>query len=1069
MTIRLNSTLAGAALVASLTLGSCGGGSDSSSGSAGGTGQLSLVSCSLGCSISDSGPASCAISDVFVNQVIWAEFTAPIDISSVNGSTFQVFNSITGQAPPGLYTLDASNPRRVFFQPTLTFDSAGSPSFGFDLGESYEIRILGRNTTPDGPVIRSASGQENRTELNCFVIADEGVADIVPGAPEVDVILEELDGNGLVIDSVNAAGATGVALNSRLRMVFNDVMNPASLVNPALQTSDTISVAIDPDGDIANPEDQLELPGDFLISVDTVGKSTEVLFLPDGGFPSAGGDLLNPRKIVVTLPAAILDLGGNSLANTGDRVFETISVTFPQTTLGEDFTSNSLIDQIRSGMLVEPAAQTVQTLDGGSTVNLTGRATPGFGGGSGVLGDLVLENGEILVLSTDAAIPVVFGPNLITGPKNALGESLVGNPAFSDEGFFSDPISWINENPGVVGELHVQTTLIDNYFVTGDDPGEATLTVTDGSFPFASVRLLPSSQLKFVGTNPARLFARGDMIIQGLIDIAGRAPSGGSAGLAIGEHVSSEGFGAVGGLPGPNGGAGGRGGDRPDSAGTELFGAPGLNGFLHAPGAVIDSNGSAGQGRGGIAPVVGNDAGAGSGGSVWPNPLPGPTRADLGGFEPDTLCSSGQVGGVGAGGSFSTFGQPGQYVAPGAPQPVPPPASQPGNDLLRVTDIDLDPDLGDGLVGGSGGGGGGAGIQGTKTNGSFLTQCLSPILPGVPLELLTYFDHSAAAGGGGGGAIQLQAGSGVNLGSSSSIRAGGGDGGNAVDGVGLTSEDSRAAPGGGGSGGAVLIQTIDLSLAAVPGLIDISGGRGGASLALGAQPSVGGSGSPGIVQLFNSPDVPLNLGAVAGSVNGLSGDDDPGVFAEDYLLVGDWQGTAAGTTNGPSVRSGLQSCWLVPEGSVFSVDFLADDVPNDFYGWNMKVQLSSGFGVVDFRGDSGLLSDQLGGLSLEEFLTAELGASPLVVRFQGARTLSGLTDPCSAVEGDPLVIGSITPWLKDPSELNTYWDTVPGLPAQVAAQRRPNLIRYQIVFDGSEDLGPFIESIVELTIETQPN
>ncbi|MHC4376920.1 MAG: Ig-like domain-containing domain [Planctomycetota bacterium] len=1064
MTIRLNSTLAGAALVASLTLGSCGGGSDNESGG----GQLSLTSCSLGCAFSASGPASCAISDVFVNQVIWAEFTEPVDISTVNGSTFQVFNSITGQTPPGLYTLDPSNPRRVFFQPTLTFDSSGSPSFGFDLGESYELRILGRNTTPDGPVILSAAGQENQTELNCFVIADEGVADIVPGAPEADVFLQELDDNGLVINEVNAAGATDVALNSRLRMVFNDVMNPASLVNPALQTSDTISVAIDPDGDIANPEDQLELPGEFLISVDTVSQTTEVLFLPEGGFPSAGGDLLNPRKIVVTLPAAIIDLGGNSLANTGDRVFETIAVAFPQTTLVEDFTSNALVDQVRSGMFVEPAAETVQTLDGGSTLNLTGRATPGFGGGSGVLGDLVLDNGEIVVLSTDASIPVLLGPSLITGPKDALGETLVGNPAFDEAAFFSDPISWVNDNPGVVGELHVQTTLIDNYFITGDDPGEANLTITDGTFPFASVRLLPSSQLKFVGSNPARLFARGDMIIQGLIDLAGRPPGAGASNLAIGEHISSEGFGAVGGLPGPNGGAGGRGGDRPDSTGTGLIGAPGLNGFLHTPGAVIDIDGSAGEGRGGVAPVVGNDAGAGSGGLSWPNPLPGPTKGDLGGFEPDTLCGSNQVGGVGAGGSFSAFGQPGQYIAPGSPQPVAPPASQPGNELLRVTDIDLDPDLGDGLVGGSGGGGGGAGIQGTKTNGSFITQCLTPIIPG-PLELLTYFDHSAAAGGGGGGAIQLQAGSGVNLGSSASIRAGGGDGGNAVDGVGLTSEDSRAAPGGGGSGGSVLIQAIDLGLAAVPGLIDISGGRGGASIALGAQPSVGGSGSPGIVQLFNSPDVPLNLGAVAGSVNGLAGDDDPGVFAEDFLQVGDWLGTQPGTTNGPSSRSGIQSCWLIPEGSVFSVEYLADDVPNDFYGWNMKVQLSSGFGVVDFRGDSGLLSDQLGGLSLEDFLTAELGASPLVVRFQGARTLAGLVDPCNAVEGDPLVLGSITPWLKDPSELNTYWDTVPGLPAQVAAQRRPNVIRYQIVFDGSQDLGPFIESIVELSIETQPN
>jgi hypothetical protein len=1066
MTIRLNSTLAGAALTASLTLGSCGGSDDG-----GFSGPLSLTSCSLGCAFSTSGPGTCTISDVFVNQVIWVEFSQPVDISSVNGSTFQVFNSISGQTPPGLYSLDPNNPRRVFFQPTLTFDSSGSPSFGFELGESYEVRIPGRNTSSSGPVIKSQGGSENLTELDCFVIADEGVADIVPGPPEVQVFIQEITGDCANPDTVNeypAEGATDVALNSRLRLVFNDIMNPSSLVNQALQTSDTISIAIDPDGDIANPEDQLELAGSFLFSFDPITQTSEVTFCPDGGFPSAGGDLANPRKIVVNLPAAIVDLGGNSLANTGERVFETIAVAFPQTTISEDFTSTALIDSSRTGMLVEPLAETVQTLDGGSTLNLTGRAIPGLGGGSGVLGDLRLGNGEIVVLSTDGDIPTVFGPDLVTGPKDALGESLVGNPAFDEVAFFSDPISWVHENPGVVGELHVQTQLIDNYFITGDEPGEATLEVIDGTFPFASIRLLPSSQLKFVGTEPARLFARGDMVIQGLIDVAGRAPAPGAPGLNIGEHLSSDGFGAPGGLPGPNGGRGGDGADRPDNGGTELTGVPGLNGFDHLPGADIETDGSAGEGRGGQTPTVDEDFGSGAGGAAWPNPLPGPSKGDLGGFEPDTLCNSGQVGGVGAGGSFATFGQPGDYVAPGSPQPEPPPSSEPGSDLVKVTDIDLDPDLGDGLVGGAGGGGGGVGIQGTKTNGSFLTMCLTPIIPG-PLELLTYADHSAAGGGGGGGAIQLQAGGGVTLGSSASIRAGGGDGGNAVDGAGLTAEDARAAPGGGGSGGAVLIQAIDLSLAAVPGLIDISGGRGGASAALGAQPSIGGSGSPGIAQLFSSPDFPLNISAVAGSVNALAGDDDPGILAEDYLSVDAWQGTPPGTTDGPSSRSGLQSCWLIPDGAVFSVDFLEDDEPNDFYGWNMKVQLSSGFGVVDFRGDSGLLSDQLLGLSLEEFLTAELGASPLVVRFQGARTLAGLVDPCNAVEGDPLVLGSITPWLKDPSELNTYWETVPGLPAQVAAQRRPNVIRFQIVFDGSQELGPFIESIVELTIETQPN
>lgn len=1067
MTIRPTSLLAGTTALVALALGSCGGGSDS------GGGSLSLLSCSLGCSFSASGPANCAISDVFVNQVIWVEFTSPVDISSVTGTTFQVFNSITGQTPPGLYSIDPNNDRRVFFQPTLTFDSTGSPSFGFDQGESYEVRIPGRNTTPSGPVILSLSGQENQSELDCFVFADQGVSDIVTGPPEVTITIEELDDNGItVIGSQDAANATEVALNSRLRFQFNDVMNPSSLVNPALGTSDTISIAIDPDGDIANPEDQLDLPGNFQISVDIVGQVTEVLYTPEGGFPSAGGDLGNPRRVVVNLPQAIIDLGGNSLANSGERVFTTIALSFPQTTLGEDFTSSSKIDQARTGMILQPDAVTVESTPGGA-INLTGRVLPGLGGGSGVLGDLVLEGGGVLVLSTDASIPTLLGPGLVTGPKDAMGASLDGNSDFDENAFFEDPNGWVERNPGIVGELHVQTTLIDNYFATGDAAGEGLVTVTDGAYEFSTIRLLPSSQLKFVGSNPARMFARGDMLLQGLIDVAGRTPVSETLvpPVALGEHISSEGFGGPGGTPGPNGGRGGKGGDRPDSTGTQLTGSPALKGFLHEPGATVDSDGSEAEGRGGVlVGMMGGDSGAGGGGTVWPAPLPGPNLLDLNGFEPDGLCSSQQVGAPGAGGSFSTFGQPGTYLVPGPSQPTPPPAAVPGADLVRAFEVNLDPDLGDGLVGGAGGGGGGAGIIGTKSNGSFILQCMTAIgFPPPPLAVLTYEDHSGAGGGGGGGAIQLQAGAGVSLGSSSSIRAGGGDGASAVDGSGLTTSDARAAPGGGGSGGAVLIQTIDITIASVPGLIDISGGAGGRSAALGAQPSVGGDASPGIVQIFNSPEVDLNAGVVANSINASAGVNEPGIPLSDYLLLDSWLGTPAGSaTDGPSVSSGVQSCWLIPEGAVFSVDYIADDFDEDILGWEMKVQFA-GLGVVNFRSKTGTAADLLGGVSLEEFLTSELGTSPLVVRFQGARTLAGLGDPCTAVEGDPLVVSSVTPWLKDPSELNTYWDNVPGIPAQVAAQRRPNVIRFQVVFDGSGLLAETIESIVELSIETQPN
>lgn len=1080
---RLNFLLAFGLAVGAVSLSGCGGGSNS-----GGSGSLGLVSCSLGCSTNTTGPSNCIISDVFVNQQIWFEFTEAVDIASVNGLTFQVFNSITGQTPPGLYSLDPSNPRRVFFQPTVSFDSSGSPSFGFLNGESYEVRIPGRNTTPSGQVILSVGGQENQTELDCFVNADKGIADIVSGPPIVAVTLESLSDNGLeIVGSEVAQNASDVPLNSRLRFEFNDVMNPASLVNPALESSDTITVAVDPDGNLSNAADQIELPGSFQIAVDTAGMRTEVLFTPDGGFPSSGSDPSSPRRIVVSLPQAILDLGGNSLANAGNQVFTTVSVDFPQSTLGEDFSQTSKIDSGRTGMLVETDAVVVESLPGGAAQELVGRLLPGLGGGSGVLGDLVVQVGDVLVLSTDPSIPTRLGPELITGPKGAEGESLDGVPEFNVNDFLDDPRAWVELNPGVVGELHVRTTLIDNYFVEGVEPNTGVVTVTDGTYSFASIHLQPSSQLKFLGQQPARLLGRGDILIQGLIDVAGRTPmvldegsetgepdnSGGGGGplvlLEPGEHDSSSGFGGLGGLPGPGGGRGGEGGDRPDSSGTGLTGSVALNGFVHEPSAEIDPFGAAGEGRGGVALSGGADAGAGGGGVAWPNPLPGPSVLDLGGFEPDGICFSAQVGAPGAGGSFATFGQPGEYLTPGQSSPVKPPPSSPGVDLLRASDIDLDPELGTGLIGGAGGGGGGAGIFGTRSNGVPSLFCEVGFgFPPAPLALLLYVDHSGAGGGGGGGAIQLQAGAECSLNSGASIRANGGAGAHAVS-QGFDAEASRAAPGGGGSGGAVLIQAVEVALPSIPSLIDVSGGAGGLSGDPLAQPSIGGDGSPGVVQIFNSPDVPLNPSVVASSINSKSGAVDLGLDLSDYLVLGGWQGVPVGSgLDGPSASSGFQSCWQIPEGAVFGVEYLEDDLETGELGWDLKVQFA-GLGVVDFRDKSGAAADLLGGSSLEEFLGSELGASPLVVRFQGARTVSGLADPCNAVEGEPFIAGSVTPWLRNSWELNSYWDSVPGLPPEVAEQRRPNVIRFQLVFQGSAPLAESIESVVEVSIAVQPD
>ena len=160
-------------------------------------------------------------------------------------------------------------------------------------------------------------------------------------------------------------------------------------------------------------------------------------------------------------------------------------------------------------------------------------------------------------------------------------------------------------------------------------------------------------------------------------------------------------------------------------------------------------------------------------------------------------------------------------------------------------------------------------------------------------------------------------------------------------------------------------------------------------------------------------------------------------------------------------------------------DGILDPGAGDVAAWDLGVYLPAldPGAFQSLRELNPILSGILGTpASIQSFTGTDLGdpnvapftGSPMVVRFQGVRAVAPVNDPCTVSltdVGTPLLAGSMTPWVQHPAELSTYWDAVlPGNPG-LAAKRRPNLIRYQIVLDRNSSTAGVIGGFGALRID----
>ncbi|WP_145200857.1 hypothetical protein [Planctomycetes bacterium Poly30] len=999
------------------------------------SGDLFIESCSLACTDGASGAAvSCSIVDVTENQEISVLFSEPIDPATVNASSLQVIDVDNGTTPDGLRFVDPLNPNRVIFRPTVSFETG--VNFSFLRNRSYEILIPGVAQGDAGPYIRSIVGRPNQSRLLCTVDTSQGVSDTVPGDPSVEVFVDTLtldtsgnpilDGNGNPVLTRKQLGADfatkveNIALNSNVYFEFNELMNLPTVANNQFMTSPFIAVELDGDGNLATAgSDRSRIEGNYTVTVDQELLTTSLVFVPSGGFPAASVDDPMPALITVRIPASVVDIvqrpvttatGGGTLVGVAERIeFESV---FIPSEAGESF-------DLSAGTLGSQEAENITgALWGGGVLS------PGVTGGTGRHGSLRIATGQTVILNTDSQVFPI---------DDFVGLNVIGNQD-----------------------------------AMGDYP--RTITETSGVFEFTTLQIAPSGTLMLTGSKPARILVRGEMIVEGsaLIDLSGTsAPVWNSLEIDNDDYFAAnpDDFPAG----GPNAGPGGLGGDRADLGGTDIVPIGGVAN----PNSVRNGRPGVGIGLG----TLSGDPGRGNGGAEFPVALPasnpfgyGLNATLLAGLNfnigPDplgvvggTVCSSAQLGGVGSGGGYALPG------GVGSPNPEFPTANFPVNgqtapgDTFSQTTVSLAMENIDNinysrrilrwneghLQGGASGGGGGNHTYGTLSGLTpVTTTCMGDFIVG----LTTWHDHSAGSGGGAGGAVELLAGRSINL--AGAVNASGGNGGSAISVQ--QSPGSFAMPGGGGSGGAVRVRAPQLSIGA-NARINVSGGAGGiapwANFATG-QTTIGGDGSPGLIRLEDGSGT-ISFMGLAGNVlpSGLESDVLKFLSVAPGYVMADPNNVV---TLRPDSISGAGSCWFRPPGPFQSLGAREDDPMSNTVeskGWTMDVVTATG--SRPFRGsDDGSPSwEEEHGNLLGYDLGINEDASPIVVRFQGARSIGQtLLSPCDInIDEFPnaqIQTGSLTPWVSHPADLEQLL-TSSGAPFT------PTMIRYIVIFDKTID------------------
>lgn len=345
--------------------------------------------------------------------------------------------------------------------------------------------------------------------------------------------------------------------------------------------------------------------------------------------------------------------------------------------------------------------------------------------------------------------------------------------------------------------------------------------VTDGRYHFTDLVIPAGVTVRFRGAAPVRLFVRGSVRIDGVLDANANplppyAPGWGTPVLA----------GQAGGLGGPGGARGGNGAERCQGSGPLVVNGVHRNDGVRGGDALLAPNHP-------LAPAALGTGGPGA--PLHPSHGQGSALQFL-----VLTALNGDLSAGGGGGGLRTPG--GQGTAQPIAAGIVGSANVAGGTSFALggvpsgwTSLDWF------AIGGAGGGGGGS-------HSFTSTAAMSSLFRG------------GAGGGGGGGVLAVRCGGDLSIATTGRIEALGGSGSTFA-----TLGNGLVTPGGGGSGGSVLLQTNGAF--SNLGLVDARGGTGGAIQNLPTflnSTSRGGDGGAGILR-FEAPQ-PISAGSTQPAV-----------------------------------------------------------------------------------------------------------------------------------------------------------------------------------------------------------
>jgi hypothetical protein len=285
-----------------------------------------VVSCSLGC---DTASGRCGRSTIATNEPIRVTFSQPVDLSTVNSTTFSILTP-GGLSPIGDLSVEDGGLTLVFSPAVQTV--AGQTLFGFDQNQTYLVNLPGAGVATD--VLRSLGGDQLATTLSCSVVASQGIVD--------------LDGQAPRAVSVNPApGSTNVESNTPITVEFSELLDISAFQGGTTATSPVLfrvreSVQADPNDptnrvcDVTSPT--ILIPG--VPTATAVDGRTVVRLTPQVALPS-----FSCVEVVVT--EDVTDLSGKRAVR---EVFSYVVGENPvsQQALTETFSTAGNLDEERS-------------------------------------------------------------------------------------------------------------------------------------------------------------------------------------------------------------------------------------------------------------------------------------------------------------------------------------------------------------------------------------------------------------------------------------------------------------------------------------------------------------------------------------------------------------------------------------------------------------------------------------------------------------------------------------------------------------------------------------------------